>query len=222
MVPSLRSFQNLLILQNLYRLRALGFCFSDPIALNHKNSTMLPNNITHLNEIISACHLCDLSKSRTQSMFGYGNYNAELMIVDAYVSSSENEQNAYYTGRSGTSLKNMVEKVLMMNIDDVYITHAVKCKPLGSYEPSISEFDSCKAYLFKQIELIQPKVLVALGEKTYRLITDDTTPFEQVRGEKINFSSFSLVPIYHPTFLLRNPSLKRETMNDLNKIKSFI
>ncbi len=222
MVPSLRSFQNFLILQNLYRLRALGFYFSDPIALNHKNSAVLPDSIAHLNKTITECHLCDLSKSRTQSMFGFGSYNAELMIVDAYVSSSENEQNAYYTGRSGTSLKNMVEKVLMMNIDDIYITHVIKCKPLGSHEPSMSEFDSCKAYLFKQIELIQPKVLIALGEKAYRLITDDTTPFEQVRGEKINFSSFSLVPIYHPTFLLRNPSLKKETMNDLIKIKSFL
>ena len=218
----MRSFQNLLILQNLYRLRSLGFSYSDPIALNHKNVTELPNNLDFLNEIISQCHLCDLSKSRTQSMLGFGNKSAKVMIVDAYVSMSEDEQNSYYIGRSGTSLKNMVEKVLMMNINDVYITHAVKCKPLGSKEPSKSEFDSCKAYLFKQIELIQPKVLIALGEEAYRFITDDNIPFEQIRGEKINFSTFTLVPIYHPTFLLRNPSLKKETLHDLNKIKSLI
>ncbi len=218
----MRSFQNLLILQNLYRLRSLGFCYSDPIALNHKNITELPNNLNYLNEIISQCHLCDLSKSRTQSMPGFGNINADVMIVDAYVSASEDEQNAYYIGRSGASLKNMVEKVLMLRSEDIYITHAVKCKPLGSKEPSHSEFDSCKAYLFKQIELINPKVIIALGKDAYRFITNDTTPFEQVRGEKINFSNFTLVALYHPTFLLRNPSLKKETLHDLNKIKSLL
>ncbi len=86
----------------------------------------------------------------------------------------------------------------------------------------MSEFESCKAYLFKQIDLIQPKIIIALGEKAYRLITGDTTPFEQVRGEHVNFSTFSLIPIYHPTYLLRNPSLKRETLYDLNKIKSIL
>ncbi len=155
-------------------------------------------------------------------MYGYGNSNADIMIVDAYVSHSENEQNHYYVGRSGRSLKNMVEKVLLKGINEVYMTHAVKCKPLDSKEPSISEFESCKAYLFKQIDLIQPKIIIALGEKAYRLITGDTTPFEQVRGEQVNFSTFSLVPIYHPTYLLRNPSLKRQTLHDLNKIKSAL
>ncbi len=200
----------------------MGFSFSDPIALNHKNSAALPNNIVDLNHSISECHLCDLSKSRQQSMYGYGNHNADLMIVDAYVSHSDNEQNCYYSGRSGLSLKNMIEKVLLQHTDDVYITHAVKCKPLDSKEPSISEFESCKAYLFKQIDLIQPKIIIALGEKAYRLITGDTTPFEQVRGARVNFSTFSLIPIYHPTYLLRNPSLKRETLHDLNKIKSAL
>lgn len=218
----MRSFQNLLILQNLYRLRSLGFCYSDPIALNHKNVTELPSNIEFLSEIISQCYLCDLSKSRRQSMVGTGNKNADVMIVDAYVSGSEDEQNTYYIGRSGASLKNMIEKVLMININDVYITHAVKCKSLGERQPSKSEFDSCKAYLFKQIELVQPKILIALGKDAYRFITDDNTPFEQIRGEKVNFSSFTLVPIYHPTYLLRNPSLKKETLHDLNKIKSLI
>jgi len=155
-------------------------------------------------------------------MYGYGNIHADIMIVDAYVSHSENEHNAYYVGRSGLSLKNMVEKVLLKRIDEVYLTHAVKCKPRDSKEPSTSEFESCKAYLFKQIDLIQPKIIIALGEKAYRLITGDTTPFEQVRGERVNFSTFSLVPIYHPTHLLRNPSLKRETLHDLNKIKSAL
>ncbi len=219
---ALRSFQNLLILQNLYRLRTLGFTYSDPIAMNRKNSTGLPNTLTMLQQSILDCHLCDLSKSRRQSMCGYGNAQAEIMIVDAYVSESEDEQNAYYVGRSGLSLKNMVEKVLMKHIEDVYITHAVKCKPLHSHEPSVSEFDSCKAYLFKQIELIQPKIIIALGEKAYRFITDDTTPFEQVRGERVHFSNFSLIPIYHPGYLLRNPSLKRKTLHDLHKIKSAL
>jgi uracil-DNA glycosylase family 4 len=218
----LNSFQNLLLLQNLYRLKSSGFEYVDPIIVNHRNDDALPSLMKPLHKMISQCYLCDLSKSRRQPMAGYGNPAADVMFIDAYVSLAEDESGSYYAGRSGKSLSDMIENVLELSREDVYITHAVKCKPLGSQLPSASEWNSCKSYLFKQIELIQPMIVIPLGPDAYRLLTDDESSFDQVRGEKIRFGEYTIVPIYHPQFLLRNPSLRRNTFNDLKTIKSCL
>lgn len=211
------------MLQNLYRLKALGFTYSDPFVTNRPTAALeLPDDLFQLQEMISQCYLCDLSKSRQQSMSGLGNPNADLMIIDAYVSISEDSENSFYVGKSGESLVKMIENVLRVKKEDVFITHAVKCKPLGTNTPSKSEFNSCKPYLYKQIELVKPKVVMALGEEAYKLLSGDDTPFEQVRGQKINVGDYTIIPIYHPQFLLRNPSMKGDTLNDLKTIKSCL
>lgn len=210
------------MLQNLYRLKSLGFEYTDLVCVNQKNLDILPNDLGALHVSISSCHLCDLSKSRKQSMSGYGNANADLMIVDSIVSSSDDDLGSYYTGRAGTSLRKMIENVLELSIDDVFLTHAVKCKPLGSNRPSDSELNSCKPYLYRQIEVIKPKVIVALGEESYNIFSQTKEEFNSVRGHIIDFKEYKLVPIYHPQFLLRNPSLKKDTLNDLKIIKSLL
>ena len=218
----MKSFQNLVLLQNLYRLKALGFTYSDPFSVNEKSPDEVPSNLEELSKNISTCHLCDLSKSRKQSMGGFGNENADLMIIDFNVSLSDDSQNAYYSGRSGESLRNMVEKVLELNLSDVYFTHAIKCKTLNSNTPSLSEWDSCKSYLFAQIEFIKPKVIVTLGHEAYYKVTGEHDNFENVRGHVIDFKRYKLVPIYHPQHLLRNPELKKITLGDLKSIKSCL
>ncbi|WP_345980939.1 uracil-DNA glycosylase [Sulfurimonas sp. HSL3-2] len=210
------------MLQNLYRLKSLGFEYTDLVSVNQKNLDILPNDINSLHRVISSCHLCDLSKSRKQSMSGYGSGNADLMIVDSIVSSSEDDSASYYAGRAGTSLRKMIENVLELSIDDVFLTHAVKCKPLGSNKPSESELNSCKPYLYKQIEIVQPKVIVTLGEEAYNIFSQTKEEFNSVRGHIIDLKDYKLVPIYHPQFLLRNPSLKKDTLNDLKIIKSLL
>jgi len=218
----LKSYQNLVLLQNLYRQKALGFEYSDPFLVNETHRQELPLSLDTLAKNITTCHLCDLSKSRTQSMSGYGDSNAKLMIIDFNVSSSDDSSNSYYSCRSGETLRKMIENVLELNIDDVYFTHAVKCKTLNSNIPSISEFNSCKAYLFSQIEFVKPKVIVTLGEDAYYKVTDETTNFKDVRGHVIDFKKYKIIPIYHPQFLLRNPDLKKITLNDLKTIKSCL
>jgi DNA polymerase len=210
------------MLQNLYRLKALGFEYTELVSVNEKTLDSLANDLDSLHLSIKSCHLCDLSKSRKQSMHGYGNQNANLMIIDSVVSNSEDESSSYYAGRAGNSLRKMVENVLELSIEDVYYTHAIKCKPLGSNQPSESEYNSCKPYLFKQIELIKPKVIMILGEDAYNLFSQTKDEFHQVRGHIIDLKEYMVVPIYHPQFLLRNPSLKIETLNDLKIIKSLL
>ena len=218
----MRSFQNLLLLQNLYRLKALGFEYSDPFSFNKKNSNEKPYSIKELAKNISTCHLCDLSKSRSQSMSGFGNPNADLIIIDYSVSLNEDSTNSYYSGRSGEILTNMIENVLGLKTEDIYFTHAIKCKPLNSNTPSSSEWDSCKDYLFSQIEFVKPKVVVTLGKDAYAKVTSENENFQSVRGHVIDFKDYKLVPIYHPNHLLRNPDDKKITLNDLKTIKSYI
>ncbi len=218
----MKSYQNLVLLQNLYRLKAIGFNYIDHFSINENKSYEKPNSLDELSHNISTCHLCDLSKSRTQSMSGYGNQNADLMIIDYDISQTQDATNSYYSGRSGETLKKMIENVLHLNVEDVYLTHAIKCKPLKSNKPSPSEWNSCKAYLFSQIEFIQPKVVVTLGNEAYNCVTEDNDNFDNVRGHVIDFKKYKLVPIYHPQYLLRNPELKKITMNDLKTIKSCL
>lgn len=217
------SYQNLALLENLYRLKSLGYQYIDPISPNVPSvSTMLPSSLAQLNQTIAQCHLCDLSKSRRQSMSGYGSTNATIMFVDAFVSVAEDEANAYYSGRSGAMLRDMIEKVLALCVDEVYITHAVKCKPFGFQTPSSSECNSCYPYLSRQIEMIAPKIIVALGDDAYSILANGAEDFEHLRGQLIPYGNAVLIPLYHPAFLLRNPSYKKEAMHDLQTIKGAL
>ena len=218
----MKSFQNLLLLQNLYRLKTLGFEYCDPFSVNVKNSFIKANTLEELQKNISTCHLCDLSKSRTQSMPGFGDTNADIMFIDYSVSLNDDTSNSYYTGRSGEILKNMITNVLGLQTKDVYFTHAIKCKALNSNTPSTSEWDSCKDYLFSQIEFIKPKIIVTLGKDAYAKVTSENDNFSSVRGHVINFKDYKLIPIFHPNHLLRNPDDKKIALNDLKTIKSHI
>lgn len=216
----MNSYQNLALLENLYRLKALGYHYVDSVIPNIQNSsTTLPDSLGSLNDAIEKCYLCDLSKSRSQSMCGFGNPNAPIVFVDAFVSAAEDEGNSYYSGRSGAMLRDMIEKVLMLSIEDVFFTHAVKCKPFGFQNPSASECNSCAPFLSKQLSLIKPRLIVALGSDAYELLTNDGSDFERLRGEVIPYRNALLIPMYHPMYLLRNPSLKKEAMRDLQTIK---
>lgn len=218
----MKSFQNLILLQNLYRLKALGFKYVNSFNINEKIDYAKPRTMDELSHNITTCYLCDLSKSRTQSMVGYGNENADLMFIDFTVSQAQDNSNTYYTGRSGVSLQKMIENVLGLNIEDVYFTHAIKCKSLQSNVPSSSEWDSCKNHLYSQIDFIKPKIIVTLGKDAYTKVTSDNENFENVRGHVIDFKSYKLIPIYHPQYLLRNPELKKITLHDLKTIKSCL
>ena len=217
----MKSYQNLILLQNLYRLKAIGFEYIEHFNINDKTTYETPKTLETLTKNIDSCHLCDLSKSRTQSMSGYGSKSAELFIIDYAVSQAQDSTNSYYAGRSGETLQNMIEKVIHVSIEDVFITHAVKCKPLHTNMPSSSEYNSCKNYLFSQLKFIKPKVIITLGENAYTHLTGDTN-FQNVRGHVIDYKGYKLIPIYHPQYLLRNPELKKITLNDLKTIKSCL
>ena len=218
----MNSYQNLALLQNLYRLKSAGFKYIDQFTINQSTDTQKPQDMSEFAKNISTCHLCDLSKSRSQSMPGYGDENADVMIIDFSVSPNDDSSNQYYSGRSGEILQNMIENVLELKVSQVYFTHAIKCKPLDANIPSKSEWESCKSYLFWQIEYVNPKVIVTLGKEAYAKIINEDEDFENVRGHIIDFENYKLVPIQHPSFILRNPQSKKTTFKDLKTIKSCL
>ena len=222
MVYGVESFQNYLFLQNLYRLQALGFEYIDHFDINQTDAHKQNATYATLVENVQQCHLCDLSKSRTQSMSGFGDPQSDLFILDYCVSSMQDSTNNYFAGRSGESLKNMIEKVLGLSVYDTYMTHAIKCKPLHNNPPSESEWNSCKGYLLSELAFVKPKVIMVLGKEAYSLLTGDGENFEEVRGHRVKFQNTILVPIYHPQYLLRNPELKKVTLGDLKMIKSCL
>lgn len=218
----IKSYQNFIFLQHLYRLKAIGFKFTNQISVNLNPKTILPCDMGQLNDIITSCHLCDLSKTRTQSMIGYGNSHAKVMFIDSTVSEMQDKNDNYYVGKSGESLKKMIENVLLINIHDVYITHALKCMPHENSVASLTQYNSCRSYLLKQIELIKPEIIITLGEDAYLAFSQDNQKFNDIRGHVMDFNKYKLVPIYHPNFLLRNPSLKKIALNDLMLIKNLL
>jgi len=155
-------------------------------------------------------------------MTGFGSHTASVMFIDYTVSQMQDQTKSYYCGRSGEMLKKMILNVLELAVEEVYFTHAIKCKPLASKHALESEWMSCRGYLFSQIEFIAPKVIVTLGREAFAHLSGDGSDFEELRGHVIEFKKSKLVPIYHPNYILRNPNLKKIVYNDLKTIKSCL
>ena len=220
----MKNLQNALLLKQLHQLKALGYNYTDakPYTGKEQSELTLPDNLESLKEQALNCHLCSLSKSRYHVLFGEGKADANVMFVGDAPLEIEDNEGRPFLGRGGEMLTAMIEKVLGVPRDNVYITNLLKCRPLASQEVHESEFHTCKAYLFKEIALVNPKVIVTLGEKAYHYLTNDTTPLKEIRGTLLPKEGYTIVPTYHPNFLLKNPSLKKEVFLDLQRVKGLL
>ncbi len=220
----MKNLHNALLLKQLYQLKSLGYRYTSqkPFTKDDKNLLELPNNLEALKQQALNCHLCSLSKSRNHVVFGDGNREANIMFIGDAPLEIEDNQAKPFLGRGGEMLTAMIEKVVGISRQDVYLSNLLKCRPLAKKERDELEYHTCKAYLFKEIELVRPKVIVTLGEKAYHYLTSDFTPLKEIRGDIIKKENYHIVPTYHPNFLLKNPSLKKEVFLDLQMIKSLI
>ncbi|BCD62495.1 uracil-DNA glycosylase [Nitratiruptor sp. YY08-26] len=214
--------QKFKILYNLYQQLWLGETYMNPITLKQPSHDKLPDDLEELRKIVLSCHLCDLSKTRKNVVFGEGNPHAKLMFVGEGPGATEDETGRPFVGRAGQLLTKMIENVLEISRSDVFIANIVKCRPPNNRVPTPEEVSKCIPYLFKQIEIINPKIIVALGSTSYKHLTGDNTPISKIRGEIIQFRNRILIPTFHPSFLLRNPSKKKEAYQDLLKIKELL
>jgi DNA polymerase len=219
----MKNLKNALLLKQLYRLKQLGYSYTSVVPFKEEEPDLtLPNTLEKLKKQALECHLCKLSKSRTNVVFGEGNSNATVMFVGEAPGSTEDSLAKPFMGRSGELLTKMIENVLLIDRKDVYITNIVKCRPIDNAQPTPTEAHTCQPYLLKQIELVNPKFVVALGTTAYHYLTGDETNISKVRGSIYKENGYTLIPTYHPSYLLRNPSAKKDVFEDLKILKSLL
>ncbi len=219
--------QQLQLLKQLYALRAFGVEYVDePKSIEEGNimqKSDLPSTLSALRDYVLSCHLCALSKTRKHVVFGEGREDADIMFIGEGPGEMEDNTGRPFVGRAGQLLTKIIENVLEIRREEVYIANIVKCRPPANRVPTPEEANLCKPYLMKQIELVNPRILVALGSTSYKYLTGDMqTPISRVRGEVVDFGGRRLIPTYHPSYLLRNPSAKKEVYKDMLKVKAML
>ena len=173
-------------------------------------------------EIGPACSRCKLhTLGRKQVVFGVGNPNADLMFVGEAPGADEDEQGEPFVGRAGQLLTKIIEAIDLKR-EDVYIANVIKCRPPGNRNPEPDEVEQCQPFLFRQIDAIKPKVIVALGKFAAQALLQTTDPITRVRGRQFTYRGATLIPTFHPAYLLRNPSAKREVWEDMKKVRAIL
>lgn len=166
---------------------------------------------------IGDCTRCRLSKERTNLVFGVGNPNADLMFVGEGPGSEEDRQGIPFVGRAGQLLTKIIE-AMGLKREDVYIANVVKCRPPNNRNPEPDEIKTCMPFLARQIEIIQPKVIVCLGTFAAQTLLATDEKISKLRGHFVEKDGVKILPTYHPAFLLRNPNMKKPVWEDMKKV----
>ena len=171
-----------------------------------------------IREDLGDCTRCVLHKQgRKQIVFGVGNPKADLMFIGEAPGADEDEQGEPFVGRAGQLLNNMI-KAMGLQREDVYIANIIKCRPPGNRTPERDECETCSPFLMRQIAVIKPKVIVALGAVAAKTLLAVNAPMAELRGRWYDFRGTKLAVTYHPAFLLRDPRQKKEAWNDLQRV----
>jgi uracil-DNA glycosylase len=171
---------------------------------------------------IGDCTRCKLhGMGRRQIVFGVGNPDADLMFVGEAPGADEDVQGIPFVGRAGQLLTKIIEAIGLKR-DDVYIANVIKCRPPGNRNPEPDEVETCEPFLFQQIDIIQPKVIVALGKFGAQTLLRTLDPISRLRGRVYNFRGAKLVPTFHPAYILRNPSSKRDVWEDMKLVRTLL
>jgi uracil-DNA glycosylase len=169
-----------------------------------------------LQQRVSACTRCALHATRTQAVFGVGNRHASWMFIGEAPGADEDKQGEPFVGRAGQLLNSML-RALGLNREDVYIANVLKCRPPGNRDPRPEEALQCRGYLERQIELVSPKLIVAVGRIAAQNLLATDTALARLRGKvhALGPRGWPLVVTYHPAYLLRSPGEKRKAWQDL-------
>ena len=171
---------------------------------------------------IGDCTRCKLhTLGRKQIVFGVGNPQADLMFVGEAPGADEDEQGIPFVGRAGQLLTKIIEAIDLRR-DDVYIANIIKCRPPQNRNPEPDEVATCEPFLFRQVDVIEPKVIVALGKYAAQTLLRTDSPISRLRGRVFDYRGAKLIPTFHPAYLLRNPSSKREVWEDMKLVRSLL
>jgi DNA polymerase len=175
-------------------------------------------NLEELRAAIGDCRLCKLCSGRTNLVFGVGNPRAPLMFVGEGPGRDEDLQGEPFVGRAGQLLTDIITKGMKMRREDVYIANVVKCRPPNNRNPEPDEVAACEPFLKRQIDLIGPKIIVALGKFAAQALLQSSAPISRLRGNWHIYHGIKLMPTFHPAYLLRNPADKKLVWEDIQKV----
>lgn len=172
---------------------------------------------------VRACTACELHRTRTQTVFGVGNRSAEILVIGEAPGADEDAQGEPFVGRAG-QLLNSILRGMGWPRETVYIANVLKCRPPGNRDPSPVEAQCCRSFLQQQIDLIQPKVILAVGRIAAQNLLATDTPIGKLRGHWHRFGprEIPLLVTYHPAYLLRSPSEKRKVWADLKVLRAAL
>ncbi|MDA2933049.1 uracil-DNA glycosylase [Acidobacteria bacterium AH-259-D05] len=194
--------------------------FSD-LGVTHLNvqTVRRPPSLEEIRREIGDCQRCKLWKGRTNLVFGVGNPEADLMFVGEAPGADEDAQGVPFVGRAGQLLTRIIEAIGLKR-EQVYIANILKCRPPHNRDPEPDEVETCEGFLSKQIEAIQPKIVVALGKYAAQNLLRTKAPISRIRGQFFQFQNALLLPTFHPSYLLRNPSAKRQVWEDMKAVRA--
>lgn len=174
-----------------------------------------------LERTVVECRLCGLDATRTQTVFGVGSRTAQWMFIGEAPGVEEDRQGEPFVGRAGQLLNAMLFAIGLQRAD-VYIANVLKCRPPKNRDPQPNEVACCEPYLIRQIELIQPRLIVALGRHAAHSLLKTEMPLSRLRGQRMTYHGIPLIVTYHPAYLLRSPVEKRKVWEDLCLAKKMV
>ncbi len=174
-----------------------------------------------IREDLGDCTRCKLHKGRQTVVFGVGNPNADLMFIGEGPGYEEDRQGLPFVGPAGQLLTKIIEAIQLTR-DDVYIANIVKCRPPSNRDPEPEEIATCRPFLERQVSSIEPRVICTLGRVATQAMLSTEKALGRVRGQVFSFGDAALVPTYHPAYLLRDPSKKKDCWEDMKLIRALL
>lgn len=168
-----------------------------------------------LESAVATCSLCQLSETRTHTVFGIGDKKADWLFIGEGPGATEDATGEPFVGQAGKLLDQMLAAIRLKRGDNVYITNIVKCRPPGNRNPTLNEARQCERYLIRQIELIKPKIIIALGKIAAQNLLGCDSSISSLRGKVHDYSGIPLIVTYHPAYLLRSLPEKAKAWKDL-------
>lgn len=187
-------------------------------------TTVFPRATETLADIwrdIGDCTRCGLCEGRTQVVNTHGNHSARLMFIGEAPGADEDAQGKPFVGRAGQLLTKMIE-AMGIKREEVIIGNVNRCRPPGNRQPTLEEAAICRPFLFREIAVIQPEVIVVMGNTALRNLLEVREGITRVRGKFQDFRGIKVMPTFHPAYLLRDPSKKKETWEDLKMVRDYL
>lgn len=185
-----------------------------------KESWQQAADLVDMNNQICTCMKCGLGKTRTNFVFGVGNPNADVMVIGEAPGADEDAKGEPFVGRAGQLLNKILEAVQFKR-EEVFIANILKCRPPDNRRPTPEEAEMCEPYLWKQIELIRPKIILCLGLTAGQTLLKTTESLTQLRASTQLYRNIPVIVTYHPAALLRNPNWKKPTWEDVQKLRKM-